>query len=73
MSGGPVCRCKESGKPLEKRRWLVYQRYCNHSAFNGGHYTPSDWSSVSCRSCGATWRTKARYVDQVPDYGKEKR
>jgi len=61
------CRCGERKKPVEKRNWCVTQRYCNHSAFHGGRYTPSDYSEVYCRVCGAIGRTRAKYVDQLKD------
>ena len=60
MSQGSACRCRP-------RRVEVLQRKCNHSAFNGYHRTPSEYSSVACLSCHRTWRTKAAYVDQAPD------
>lgn len=63
MSGGYSCRCWERVKPVEERDWEVLQLYCNHSAFNGRHRTPSDYSSVCCNVCGAIWRTKAKYVE----------
>lgn len=51
--------------------WVVVQRKCNHSAFNGYHFTPSDYSAVQCNpatgGCGRVWRTKAAYVDKLPD------
>ncbi len=61
------CKCAERKKPVKERAWRVVQRRCNHSAFNGYHYTPSDWSAVVCLKCNATGRTKAKYVDQLPD------
>ena len=67
MSGGSTCRCPERAKPVGLRRWRVLQRHCNHSAFNGRHYTPSDWSAVACGACHASWRTKAAYVHQLQD------
>jgi len=57
MHGG--CKC-------DRRHWRVIQRNCNHSAFNGYHRTPSDYSSLQCTYCGHCWRTKARYVDSIP-------
>lgn len=47
--------------------WVVVQRNCNYSAFNGYHRTPSDYSGVRCEHCGRYWRTKARYVRYLPD------
>jgi len=75
MSGGTACKCKEREEPLylkagsnrPTRLWRVRQRRCNHSAFNGYHYTPSKWSSVTCLRCGALWRTTADYVDALFD------
>jgi hypothetical protein len=47
--------------------WVVVARHCNHSAFNGYHYTPSDWSGIKCLDCGRYWRTKAEYVTALPN------
>ena len=62
------CRCT-AGR--DRSTWVVLQRRCNHSAFNGYRWTPSDYSDVQCVAeqggCGARWRTKAAYVDQLPD------
>ncbi|UVB02955.1 hypothetical protein PM396_gp32 [Xanthomonas phage vB_Xar_IVIA-DoCa1] len=68
MSGGTACKCEESKKPITERKWFVYQRNCNHSAFNGYRRTYSEWSSIGCQCCRATWRTKADYVFQLKDY-----
>lgn len=67
MSGGTVCQCPESKKPLADRAWRVTARRCNYSAFNGYHWTPSDYSEVRCSACRVSWRTKAAYVDKLPD------
>jgi hypothetical protein len=49
--------------------WVVLQRKGNYSAFNGYHWTPSAYSAVKCRApgCNRVWRTKAAYVDELPD------
>lgn len=62
-----VRRCADGkpGHPLAEVRVLT--RYGNHSAFNGYHFTPSDWSALRCRACGTIWRTNARYVDECRD------
>lgn len=66
MSGGPVCRC---GK---REAWRVTARLCNYSMFNGGNRTPSDYSAIVCArelgGCGASWRTRASYVGELPDW-----
>ncbi len=67
MSQGTACKCDESTRAPKYRNWIVYRRNCNYSAFSGYHYTPSDYSGVSCRKCGAVWRTKANYVSLLPD------
>lgn len=74
MSGGESCKCSERKEPLTvadgsnrpARLWRVSQYRCNHSAFNGYHRTPSDYSSITCIRCGAHWRTKAPYADSLP-------
>lgn len=69
MSANVPCTCPKvdmRGSP-RLRHWWVLQRRSNHSAFNGYHYTPSDYSSVQCRVCMGVWRTKAKYVQQLPD------
>lgn len=60
MSGGTACRC-------DNPRWKVLQRRHNNSAFNGYHYTPSQYSSIFCMSCNAHWRSKGDYIDRLPD------
>lgn len=69
MSEPFSCHCPERKRPVHERRWRIWQYKCNHSAFNGYHYTPSQYSQVHCLACGATGRTKANYVNQlVMDY-----
>ena len=55
-----ACKC---GTPQHH----VVNRRCNYSAFNGYHRTPSRYSGLVCLNCGAMWRTKAKYVDRLPD------
>ena len=64
MSHGTPCRCTETDK---KKNWVVWQRNCNYSAFNGYKRQYSDYSRVYCEKCQMTWRTKAAYVSQLPD------
>lgn len=59
--------CQERSRPVRERNWVVLQRLCNHSAFNGYHYTPSDYSTVRCMTCNAVGRTKADYVALLRD------
>lgn len=66
-SGGQICRCPESKKPLLERRWRVTQHRCNHSKFNGSRWTPSAYSALVCDAphCSGGWRTKAPYADTL--------
>lgn len=66
MSQGTSCKIA-SHRP----RWVVIQRLGNASAFNGYHWTPSDYSCVRCPICPAHWRTKAAYVSSLPDAPKD--
>lgn len=67
MSGGTFCTCGR--KKGDYSDLVVIMRNCNYSAFNGYHYTPSDYSLVECKrkGCSGMWRTKARYVSELPD------
>lgn len=59
----PACTC------ADRTAWEVWTRNGNYSAFNGYRFTPSAYSQVHCRRCGKVWRTKAKYVDDLPDAG----
>lgn len=60
MSGGKKCSC-------DKPNWEVLQYKCNYSYFQypKGEYHDSKYSLLQCKNCGATWRTKANYVEKV--------
>lgn len=62
MTQGEACRVR-SHRPM----WTVRTRNANYSAFNGGRRTPSAYSLVVCGSCNKAWRTRAQYVDRLPD------
>lgn len=51
------------GHPLDQVKVVDY--HCAYSAFNGYHFTQSDYSALRCRACGTSWRTKARYVEEI--------
>ena len=63
----PTANCPERKKPAKDRDWEVIDRNCSHSAFNGYQYQWSEYSTVHCKRCGACGRTKAAYVDELPD------
>ena len=72
MTVGNSCECPGTRKEKIKN-WVVTQYKCNHSAFNGYHYTSSDYSAVICNGpginnngCRGCWRTKADYVEDLP-------
>jgi hypothetical protein len=51
--------------------WVVTTRNGNYSAFNGYHFTPSNYSQLHCFRCGVYWRSSGRYVIKIPDTDKE--
>lgn len=55
------CKC-------DNPKWVVLHYKHNHSAFSSPKYAEhySEYSTVACKNCYATWRTKARYVDNLP-------
>lgn len=67
MSQGVSCKCPEHKKPAAERNWVVLQRNGNCSAFNGYRWQSSDYSCVQCHVCGMTWRTNAKFVDNLRD------
>ncbi len=62
MSAGQACR-----DPEHRDEWVVTMRRANRSAFNGYHLTPSAYSEVTCPIDRKRWRTRAGYVDTLPD------
>lgn len=73
-SSGIACHCstKTDARGKTRRRvpgpdWRVVHRECHYSAFGGGRYQPSKYSLLLCVECGAQWRTRMSYVEQVPD------
>lgn len=67
MSGGNKCTCGRKHGDIADLAVTV--RKCNYSAFNGYRRTPSDYSEIVCLrpGCLGVRRTKAKYVDQLPD------
>ena len=55
------CRCPQRRTPNVERRWQVAQRHTNN------YRQPSEYSRVVCLECGKSGRTRAHYVDQMPD------
>ena len=63
MSGGKACTCPQRLAAIFRlNHWFVLARNCNHSAFNGYHWTPSDYSLIGCIKCRNEWRTRSGYV-----------
>ena len=54
------CKCNNP-------KWFVIHYKHNHSAFEYPKYQEhySDYSTVVCKNCYATWRTKAKYVENL--------
>ena len=60
------CICENRNKKeFRLKYWEIRQYKCNHSAFNGYRYTPSDYSEIHCLECNHFWRTKADYVEEL--------
>jgi len=59
------CKC-EGRRNDRMRHWYVVRRNWSASAFNGYAGQWSDYSDVECARCQRMWRTKARYVDELP-------
>jgi hypothetical protein len=52
---------------------VVETRLGNYSAFNGYHFTPSDYSRLRCLDCGYPWRTRSLAVGGLRDETDEER
>lgn len=71
-SGAPIAlSCTK--RAVHRHAWTVDVRNGNYSAFNGYHFTPSEYSQVRCPLCPKVWRTKAAYVAELPDTPREAR
>jgi len=69
MSKGIACSC--TGPQSERmKNWRIVQYKCNHSAFNGGRETRSDYSCFRCIVCRHLWRSKSDYVYKVLQLSK---
>lgn len=66
MSSRIPCTCGRKRGDHSDLKVVMYRR--NYSAFNGYHFTPSDYSEVRCTrpGCIGMWRTKAAYVEGLP-------
>jgi hypothetical protein len=64
MSNGVMCKCEIK----DKKNWYVLTYHGNYSHFESpkGAFHYSRYSDVCCSKCGHTWRTKAKYVDELP-------
>lgn len=61
MSIMKTCRCG-------KENYVVIHYKHNHSAFEFPKYAkhPSVYSTIMCKKCGWTFRSKAKFVDNLP-------
>lgn len=66
MSARIKCTCGRKRSDHSNLKVVMYRR--NYSAFNGYHFTPSDYSEVvgTRPGCHGRWRTKAAYVEGLP-------
>lgn len=62
MSQGVSCK-----DPAHKPSWFVTQRNQRCSAFDGYHPMWSEYSCVRCPICPTAWRSKAAFVDKLPN------
>lgn len=73
MSAYIPCKCEKNDR---RKHWVVIQRNCSRSAFNGYKRTFSEYSHVIClgKGCMGSFRTKGKYVSLLPDaYISDKR
>lgn len=68
MSGGSPCTCPGTRKE-RMRNWFVSLRKANRSYFEApqGIEHRSDYSTIMCRKCLMGRRSKAKFIDDLPD------
>lgn len=66
MSEGAPTRNRYGCRCDTRAGWRVTVHHGNYSAFNGYKFAPSAYSEIVCDECGARWRTKAAYVEELP-------
>ena len=64
MSKRKGCTCEGHWR-YRLANYVVTRRYV---ATVDGKEQPSNYCEVKCRQCRKKWRSKARYVDDLPDY-----
>jgi hypothetical protein len=69
MSGTYACPASRTrpGPLGPAHRHVVTVWRANYSAFSGYRWTSSAYSEVWCIDTHQVWRTKAAYVDDLPD------
>lgn len=68
MTQGKSCTCPNRNLDIYRAcHWRVLVRNSRCSAFEGYQQMWSPYSLVECRRCGLVWRTKAKYVGDLPD------
>ncbi len=65
MSHNFDCKCEERRKKPVERAWACTQYKWNTGAFTPTGGEPSRYSRVLCMRCGASGRTKAKYVEEI--------
>lgn len=65
MSAWISCTCE----PRDRENYVVMVRKGNYSYFESpkGGFHPSDYSLVKCLKCAGMWRSKAKYIDDLPN------
>ena len=67
--GARVCIRGHYAEPKSQpQRLMVTQRHTSHSPFFfGGREMPSEYSKVQCCTCGRSWRSKAKFIADLPN------
>lgn len=58
------CQCVGSTKEVRKN-WFIIKFRMAKSAFGRNVWVFSESSEICCANCGAFWRTKAKYVNEL--------
>jgi len=71
IGGKLVLKRKKHNCSKSHYRVMLRQKNVSYSEHPKGKPHPSKWSTLICLKCRHQWRTKAKYVENIPNLSKD--